>query len=222
MYFTSDTHFGHGNIIKYCNRPFLTEVDRKAFEDNGGTWKNSRHRMSREAIELMDEEMINNINSVAGPDSVLIHLGDFAMPDRRFNYLDRCRYYRNRLVCQNIYYLWGNHDGAELENLFKVCTGGGQKLYDLVAHAVINDEQFSFGHYAPAVWNKSHRRAIALYGHSHSGAEPWLDANMVGRRSIDVGVDNAYKLFGKFRPFSFDEIVSMMSGRTGFVMDHHD
>ena len=51
IYFTADTHFGHENIIKFCNRPFAS-------------------------IEEMDEVLIANWNErVRGNDTVFI-LGD--------------------------------------------------------------------------------------------------------------------------------------------------
>lgn len=52
-WFTADTHFGHGNIIKYCQRPF------------------SSH-------EEMDEVMIQRFNEVLRPGDLLYHLGDIA------------------------------------------------------------------------------------------------------------------------------------------------
>jgi len=54
IFFTSDQHFYHNNIIKYCNRPF-------------------------ENVEEMNEEMIKRYNAVVGPDDTCIFLGDFGM-----------------------------------------------------------------------------------------------------------------------------------------------
>lgn len=56
VFFTSDTHFGHDNIIKYCNRPF----------------KNADH---------MNEEIIHNWNRVVKPNDIVFHLGDFMFGD---------------------------------------------------------------------------------------------------------------------------------------------
>ena len=53
LFFTSDTHFGHENIIKFCNRPFANAQE-------------------------MNETLINNWNRVVGPDDTIFHLGDFA------------------------------------------------------------------------------------------------------------------------------------------------
>jgi calcineurin-like phosphoesterase family protein len=164
----------------------------------------------------MDETIIGNINKCVDSNSILFHLGDFAMPGRQHDYFYRCQYYRNRINCRTIIYLYGNHDGAELETLFTRCA-------DLMSDVVVNHQQFSLCHYAQVVWNKNHGRSqsINLYGHSHSSAEPWMDSNMLGHRSMDVGIDNAYKLLGEYRPFSFQEIMEIMSKRTGFSMDHH-
>ena len=53
VFFTSDTHFGHGNIIEFCNRPF----------------KNA---------EEMDYKLIENWNKKVPHDGTVYHLGDFA------------------------------------------------------------------------------------------------------------------------------------------------
>ena len=53
IFFTSDSHFGHSNIIKYCNRPFSS-------------------------IEEHDEELIKRWNEKIGKYDIVFHLGDFA------------------------------------------------------------------------------------------------------------------------------------------------
>lgn len=52
-FFTSDTHFNHTNIIRFCNRPF-------------------------EYVRQMNEALIANWNSVVGEDDTVFHLGDFS------------------------------------------------------------------------------------------------------------------------------------------------
>lgn len=66
-FYTSDSHFGHANIIKYSVRPF-TDVDH------------------------MDTVMINNWNSVVGQNDEVYHLGDFT-----FGNLNSATRYRDRL-----------------------------------------------------------------------------------------------------------------------------
>lgn len=53
IYFTSDLHFNHENIIKYCNRPF----------------KN---------IDDMDNYLINYWNKIIRTKDIVYILGDFA------------------------------------------------------------------------------------------------------------------------------------------------
>jgi calcineurin-like phosphoesterase family protein len=66
MFFTSDTHFQHENIIKYCKRPFSN-------------------------VEENDEEIIRRWNEKVPEDGIVFHLGDVAFgdPDKVDKILER-------------------------------------------------------------------------------------------------------------------------------------
>ena len=61
--FTADHHFGHGNIIEYCQRPFGSIVH-------------------------MDEELIRRWNERVAEDDKILYLGDFCFYEPQY-YLDR-------------------------------------------------------------------------------------------------------------------------------------
>lgn len=56
-FFTSDTHFNHANIIRYCNRPFAD-------------------------VQSMNDAIIARWNSVVGAEDIVWHLGDVGFGDR--------------------------------------------------------------------------------------------------------------------------------------------
>jgi len=64
IFFTSDNHFGHHNIIAYCGRPF----------------KNVDH---------MDRVMIENWNSIVKPEDTVFHLGDMAFHKKVPQYIEQ-------------------------------------------------------------------------------------------------------------------------------------
>lgn len=84
IWFTSDTHFGHRNIIRFQNRPFAS-------------------------VSEMDETLIANWNMLVKPEDTIYHLGDFAYRCSR-EYAKECF---NRLNGTK-HLIEGNHDKLAL------------------------------------------------------------------------------------------------------------
>lgn len=164
VWFTADHHFGHANIIKYCDRPWKT-------------------------VGEMDEALIDNWNSVVGPNDLVYHLGDFTLLgyDEFWKYISRLN--------GNIRIVPGGHDHRWLE-VWKLGThtvGASKSGYDVTVTEPLLTLEFpkvSGGypdvvvlcHYAMRVWDRSHHGSYHLYGHSHGYLARF-------GLSVDVGVD---------------------------------
>lgn len=59
IYWTSDSHFGHANIIKYCKRPFKDVIEN-------------------------DQELIRRWNEKIPEDGIVFHLGDVGFADSNY------------------------------------------------------------------------------------------------------------------------------------------
>lgn len=80
IWFSSDHHLDHANIIKLCNRPF-------------------------ENVNQMNDVLIHNINKHIKSDDKFYLLGDFA----HANFV-KTREFRRKIECKKIHFIMGNHD----------------------------------------------------------------------------------------------------------------
>jgi calcineurin-like phosphoesterase family protein len=193
-FFTSDTHFGHTNIIKYCIRPFLFDPS-KGFDD-------PRNR----DVDFMDETLIKNWNSVVQPNDTVYHLGDFAF------YRDQ-RKTRNvlRRLNGNKILIRGNHD-EYLEPETLQMFGSVHYYHEIsVPDKDVGKQKIVLLHYGMRVWNKSHRGSWQLYGHSH-GTLPDDPSSL----SFDVGTD-----CHGYTPISYEQVKKIMAKKTFKPIDHH-
>lgn len=169
IFLTSDPHFGHDNIIRYVDRPF-------------------------KSVEEMDEILIKNFNRVVGPDDELYILGDFAMHED----YKKLRSYRDRLNCNNIHLIFGNHDRRFVSWMFK----STQDYLELE----FNHTRFCLSHYPFLSWHGREQGAIMCHGHIHAKKRTNEINQWQKLRRFDVGVDA-----NDYTPVSLDYILDFFS-----------
>jgi len=138
-FFTADSHFQHGNIIRYCSRPFAS-------------------------IKEMDDALFRNWTAVVQPDDTVYHLGDVAFGDAE-RALPRLRALPGKkyLVPGN-HDMPGTL--AILSEVFKILPALTEISVPVTRTS--KHVRLALCHYAMKVWNNSHQGGrIMLHGHSH-------------------------------------------------------
>jgi len=158
-----------------------------------------------ESVDEMNDRIVDSLKVIA-PDDILYYLGDWSFGGRQ-----NIEIFRKRIACKNIYFVLGNRDQHIYDN--RALFSWVKPIFE----GKINKEYFFLHHYAQKVWNHSHAGSIHLYGHSH-GTLP--DDPM--SQSIDVGWDTYLYGHEKYTPYSYEEILSIMSKKGFAPVDHHN
>lgn len=163
----------------------------------------------------MDAKIIENINNIVQPNDFLYFLGDWCFA-RREEFSSVAEGYRNRINCKNIVLIFGNHDkrgrnDPKFLKLFNSC-------HDILE---VNDnkQKIILCHYPLLSWEKSKRGSYMLFGHCHSNLNEFIGSKIPEAKMLDTGIDNAAKILADYRPFSFKEIVKIMTRKNSRVVN---
>ena len=191
-FFTSDLHFQHVNLCKgVSNWP-----DKSRCRDFSNT-------------DEMDAAILDSINNKVGPGDELYILGDFCFGNKT-----KIPSFVNRINCNNLHLIYGNHDDAIISNVdYQKLFASTQHYKEVKIHVDNRKMGLVLFHYCiNGVWNKAGKGYCHLFGHSH-GSFP---VSCVRGKAFDVGWD----VWGE--PLSDREVMKHMDSLSDFEpIDHH-
>lgn len=205
VWFTGCTHFGHKNIIKYCNRPFAN-------------------------IKEHDEQLIYNWNLLVTQNDYVFHLGDFGLAGKEYlaSIIGRLKgkificFGNHDSVTEKLSHLFAGHgEAAEI-------TVNNQ-LVCLNHYAPRIWNKCHYGSWA--LYSHSHN---SLPQETYIQTGPG-EISKVQSKSIDVGIDAvAMQLAGKsqgeaisetscdmYTPINFTEVKAILDQFSIQKVDHH-
>lgn len=181
VFFTSDLHFGHQNIIRFDNRPF----------------KN---------VEEMDEELIRRWNEKVEKDDLVYVLGDlFWNGDCNFvqNTLKRLN--------GQIILIKGNHDRWLHNAGNKKLLAGIKDYDDIkVTLKDGTIKRCILSHYFMPFYNGHFNNAIHLHGHSHTTKESDMEFKItkyLNENGYPNEIYNVGCMYYDYAPVTLDEIL---------------
>ena len=201
VFFTSDPHIFHTNVIKYCNRPY-------------------------NSVEEMNEALVLNWNSIVKPEDTVYCLGDFSMAARPVETFTRRLMGKKFLVPGNHDFCHSYHKKSRSpENQKKWIafyeTHGwtvlpeqttldldGIGIVNLCHHPYSNDNSGDSVEYEDKYdkWRPADDGKVLLCGHIHQNWQTKLSPK--GTLMINVGVD-----VWDFKPIGLEQIAQVINDR---------
>lgn len=204
VYFTSDTHYFHQNVILYSQRPFSSR-------------------------EEMNEALIYNWNKLVRADDEVYHLGDFSFSnDAKLKDVLSKLNGRKKLVFGNHDNSLRKHKDTWVKDYFERTFDMYKlKVQDPDAVQTNGVQTLVMCHFPFASWEGMHRGVWSIHGHCHATLkeEPHL-------KRLDIGVDMMAKLQERkrgipghlpedYRPFTYQEVKEYMATKVFAPVDHH-
>lgn len=190
IWFTSDNHFWHNNIIKYCDRPFRS-------------------------AEEMNKVMIQRWNEKVKPEDTVYHLGDFSMSMKGIEQIirglngtkvlvpgnhDACHpAYKKKFQVPFRDYRKAGFDHVELEMMLELQLKGQATMVKL-CHLPYEPDEAEKADRRYMDMRPKDEGHLLLHGHVHTS---WKKSNC--GRMINVGVDQ-----WNFYPITVQDIESVL------------
>ena len=192
VFFISDLHVGHANVIRFDSRPFKD-------------------------TDEMHAEMIRRWNSVVGDEDIVYFLGDFSFAGssltKWFAHSIRGKIYA---IAGNHDKPHTLRTLGRFEDVHDYGTEIGVKDEDsLASRGSQGYQKIVMSHYPILSWNKSHYGAWHLHGHCHGGLVKTMP-EYYKRKVMDVGCNMI-----DYTPISYGQLKSIMDKKEIARVDGH-
>lgn len=182
IFFTSDLHFGHANVITFDSRPFAT-------------------------VEEMDAELIKRWNNKVGKGDLVYVLGDMIWKSSNNDAENLIRSLNGQIIL-----IKGNHDRFLGNAKAKKALAGVKDYDDIVVTLADGQKRRCIlSHYYTPFYNGHIYQAIHLHGHSHNSQESIVEqemTQMLNQRGFYTEIYNVGCMHWNYEPVTLDEIIA--------------
>lgn len=190
VWFTSDLHLCHRNILKYTDR--INRIGLNPQSPN---------------LDQMNQWIIDKWNSRVDKQDIVYMLGDFS-----FINTDITRKFLEKLNGKK-HLIWGNHDKSlkGLEYYFESCSDIKETTFKKDNFPFLDENMtVVMCHFPILAWDRRMHGSIMLHGHTHGSIDE-LNKNS-GELRVDVGLDGK---LADYDMVSLEQVYSYMKNVSG-------